>query len=102
MIYLLAAISTLLGVVIGLLVGWKARDIHAKLDSVYGLWRDRIETPAGVVQPPRRRVTRGQQPPSLPGSNSGVVMRPRPNEVKSDDPNVAYNLEQQNRALRGN
>lgn len=97
-IILSAAALVILSFMVGLLIGWKARDIYEKLSGLYGLWEDRIETPAGVVKLERRKVTRYQD--TNPDSEAGGVMRPRPSRVISDDENIAQNIMQQNRNLR--
>jgi hypothetical protein len=93
-----AAILATLTLLVGLVLGWKGREIHDKVAGLYDLWKDRIEAPAGVVTLEKRRVTR-YQPPD-PDSEAGGVMRPRPHKVLDDDENIARNIQQQNRNLR--
>lgn len=41
----------ILGIILGLLVGFYARDIWDKVTKTYEYWKDRIETPAGITRP---------------------------------------------------
>lgn len=92
-----AAIA-LLTAVLAVQAGWWARDIRDKVLAMYEQYRDRVETPPGVVKLQKRRITRGQKIES--DGESGGVMRPRPMAVLSDDPDIAHNIAEQNRRLR--
>lgn len=75
-------------VILGIAIGWYARDMRDRLHALYDLWRDRLETPAGVVKP---IVTRGQNRTQQAAAidlgtdeeddASGPVLRPTPTQA---------------------
>lgn len=68
--------------IIGVAHGAFAHLLLRKVNSIYAAYRDRIETPAGVVKLSRRRVTRNQEPIDLTANDqSGAVMRPSPEKA---------------------
>lgn len=75
----------LLAYLIGTAQGFYARTLYDKIIRVYALFRDRMETPAGVVKPiVTRGQTRGQlsDPINLEASDEGGgVLRPSPNQI---------------------
>lgn len=66
---------------IGLLMGFYARDIRDRLIGIYNLWKDRIETPPGVVKPTVR--VNEQPPPDT--SETGAVTPPNPSFVAAQN-----------------
>jgi hypothetical protein len=100
-ISIIAGFVATLWLAIGLAIGWYGRDMRDKVHAMYDLWKDRLDTPPGVVKLSKRRVTRGQEANIMSDSESGGVMRPRPQAVISDDPNIAANIMAQNKRLRG-
>lgn len=68
---------------LGVQAGYWARDVQLRIRKLYAMFKDRLETPAGVVRPERvRGVTRGQQAPiDLSTDDPGLVMRPTPEQA---------------------
>jgi hypothetical protein len=72
-------IAALIGLLIGHIEGYRAHRVTETLSKLYAYWKDRIETPAGVVRPERTLATRNQ--PIDLSSEAGGVRRPTPDEV---------------------
>lgn len=62
---------------VGLIIGFWARDIWQKVTDIYDSIKDRIEKPAGVVKP-TRKVAEQMQPTD---TSAGAVHGPTPEEV---------------------
>lgn len=82
MIVVLVAVAAYL---IGLLQGFWGWKMYDHLRRIYLLFKDRLDTPSGVVRP---IVTRGQAPSrsepidlSADPEDSGIAMRPTPEQV---------------------
>lgn len=41
----------ILGIILGLLIGFYARDIRDKVTKTYEYWKAKIENPAGITRP---------------------------------------------------
>jgi hypothetical protein len=76
-----------LTLILGLILGFYARDLYDKITGMYELYKDRLETPPGVVKPV---VTRGQARAQLAepidlgigeDDSPGGVMRPSPTQA---------------------
>jgi hypothetical protein len=85
----LTAVIALLMLIIGLLAGYYARTVRDKVHGLYEMFRDRMETPPGVVKPTvTRGQTRAQQVAEvnlgIEDDEGGGVLRPTPNQVELD------------------
>lgn len=93
-----AAVLAVQTLIIGVALGWYARTIHNKLLAMYAAYKDRIETPSGVVRPiVTRGQTRGmhQEPIDLTAKNEpGITMRPSPSEI------TAQNMREREKRIR--
>ena len=84
----------LLSLLIGLVAGYWARAVYDKVAALYELWREKLETPPGVVKIQKTPVTRNQ--PIDLSSDTGPVMRPNPNQI------IIENMKERDRKLRIN
>lgn len=92
MLWVAVAGLAVLTLILGIAIGWYARDVRDRIHALYGLWRERLETPAGVVKP---IVTRGrnrtQQESAInlgtdeEDDASGPVLRPTPTQARAMD-----------------
>lgn len=92
---MITGLIALITLLIGLLIGFYARDIETKVRFLYELQqekRDRHE--AGVVTPSVSRVTRHQPQIVDLTSETGGVMRPRP------DTQAQQNIKERERKIR--
>jgi hypothetical protein len=91
-----AVLFSITSLAFGFFVGWHARTVYDKVHALYLFFKDRMDTPAGVVKP---IVTRGQVPRNDPidltaTHDPGVVMRPSPDEI------IMQNMKEANRKLK--
>lgn len=86
----LIAINTL---IIGLLLGFYAKELLTKVQFLYDLWQEKTDRhEAGVVTPRAQRITRSA--PIDLSSETGGVMRPRP------DTAAIHNMKAREEAIR--
>lgn len=72
--------AVILSLILGLIIGYYARDVHNKLSGLFEYWKDKMESPPGVVRPTGIPVTRNQ--PIDLTSDTGPVMRATPAELE--------------------
>lgn len=66
----------LLTLILGLIVGYYARSIHDMLTKLSSYFKDRLETPSGVVRPGGTLLR--NEPSATGNTDSGGVIRPNP------------------------
>lgn len=89
----------ILWLILGLLVGFYARQVYDMLKDVYEDFTERREAQsAGVVRVTRNKVTRSE--PLDMSTSSGVVMRPTPTQAGLNDLSVLANEKARNEKLK--
>lgn len=89
----------ILGIILGLLVGFYARQVYDMLKDIYDDYTERREaSAAGVVKVQRNKVTRSE--PLDMSAGGGVVMRPSPMQAGLLERSELANEKERNAKLR--
>lgn len=92
---MLAVVIGLFCLILGLLIGFYARDMRDKLKDIYTNYKEeRFLRDAGPVKPERTRGPTRSQPIDL-SSDTGPVMRPTPDEI------IVANMKEREKKLSG-
>jgi hypothetical protein len=79
---MITALIALVALLIGLLLGFYGRDLMHRVEFMYGLWQEKHDRhEAGVVKPSVARATRTQPQIINLESETGGVMRPKPDSA---------------------